>query len=121
MPEKAFVAREFAEYFIAAWLSAAAFIVARLAHRYARDPVEPLDQEALRQWKARRRWWPVAEFGALPAMALLAAAMTWLSGGSLVVALLGGMVAGGVGLPFLVQAMRELVQKRIQDSGGDDA
>jgi hypothetical protein len=120
VPEKVFAIREFAEMFLAAWLSAAFFIVARLTHYFGKDPVEPLDAEALRVWKARRRWMLIMELSALPAMALCAATVTWLSNGSTVVAIGSGMVAGGVGFPFLVSAMKDLVRRRISD-GGDGA
>lgn len=89
-------------------------LVARLAHALSRSPVEPEDAAGQRAWRARRRWMVVAEVAALPSLTLMAAVLTMLSNGSPVVALFSGLVAGGVGFPFMVSAMRDFVRRRIE-------
>ena len=102
------------------FLAGCLILVARLAQSLAKSPVEPDDPAQLKVWRARRRWLVVAEVAALPSLTLMAAVLTMLSNGSPVVALFSGLVAGGVGFPFMVSAMRDFVRKRIEAEGGHD-
>lgn len=104
------------------FLAGCLILVARLAQSLAKSPVEPEDPEQLRIWRARRRWLVVAEVAALPSLTLMAAVLTMLANGSPVVALASGLVAGGVGFPFMVSAMRDFVRRRIdmEGPGGGD-
>ena len=110
----------FADMLILSFLSGVAIMTARVAHLLAKDPVEPVDPEARRVWMVRRRWIVVAEFAALPSLVGMAAVLTMLSNGSPVVALAGGFVAGGVGFPFMVSAMRDFVRRRISEGDRHD-
>lgn len=101
-------------------LAGCLILVARLTHALARSPIEPEDPAALKAWRARRRWMVAAEVAALPSLTLMAAVLTILSNGSPVVALFSGLVAGGVGFPFMVSAMRDFVRRRIELEGGPD-
>ena len=102
------------------FLAGCLILVARLAQSLAKSPVEPDDPAQLKVWRARRRWLVVAEVAALPSLTLMAAVLTMLSNGSPVVALFSGLVAGSVGFPFMVSAMRDFVRKRIEAEGGHD-
>lgn len=97
-------------------VSAFSFVIARLGNRLARDPIRPEDDAAFQAWKARRRWLIATEFMTLPALTTAAFFVTHLSGGSEIIAIGAGMVAGGVGLPFVVSAMRSVVRARLNMS-----
>lgn len=112
-------AQEFLRFFVVAWLSSLAFIVARVTGWLAKSPVQPVEPEMLREWRARR-WWVVwAEISASPAMGLVSAVATILSGNNVLVAAAGGLVVGAVGFPFLVGGIRELVRRRLNLGDGD--
>lgn len=104
---------EFVEYFAICWLATTSVLVARVARRLSTDPVEPLDLEALRVWRARRRWLIAAELAALPALTMVAVLCTYWSGPDYLIALSAGLIAGALGFPFLVHAVETLVRRKI--------
>ena len=69
-----FSAQEFLRFFIVAWLSSLAFIVARVTGWLAKSPVQPVEPEMLREWRARgaipRRAKYAALFGTMAGYAL---------------------------------------------------
>ena len=116
-------AQQFLRFFLVAWLSALAFIVARVTGWLAKNPVQPMDPDMLRDWRARRRWFVWAEVSASPALGLIAAIATVLSGNNLFVCAAGGLVVGALGIPFLLDGVRELVRRRLaltKEGTGDD-
>ena len=111
----------FLEYYRVSALGAAIILLARVSHVLGRNPVPPTDVKAFEAWRLRRRWFLVMEAASFPALSGLGAAATMASGGSPYVAMFSGMIAGGVGFPFAMSAMRDFVRRRIADgsSGGD--
>ena len=109
----------FVEYYRVSALGAAIILLARVGHVLGKQPVPPTDVKAFEAWRLRRRWFLIMEASSFPALSGLGAMATMASGGSPYVAMFSGMIAGGVGFPFAMSAMRDFVRRRVGDGGFD--
>lgn len=109
----------FFEFYIAAAIGAAGFLAARVSLALGKNPVPPKEAKAFEAWRLRRRWFLIMEAASFPALSGLGAALTMASGGSPAVAMVSGMIAGGVGFPFAMSAMRDFVKRRVGEGGFD--
>lgn len=109
----------FLEYYRVSALGAAIILLARVSHVLGRNPVPPEEIKAFEAWRRRRRWFLIMEAASFPALSGLGAAATMASGGSPYVAMFSGMIAGGVGFPFAMSAMRDFVRRRVGEGGFD--
>lgn len=104
--------RLFLEYFTIAWIMSCLAITARIANMLARDPVPPLEPEKVILWRAQRRWVWIAELAAAPVLAAVTATATFFYEGNPWVAAAGGIVTGALGFPFLVRALKTMIDRR---------
>lgn len=104
--------RLFIEYFVIAWIMSCLAITARITNMLALSPVPPMEPEALRLWQARRRWVWIAEFAAAPVLAAITATATAYYNGNPWIAAAGGIVTGALGFPFLVRALKTVIDQR---------
>lgn len=76
-------------------------------------PEPPVDPEALKLWRLKRRWLIISELSALPAFATISVLIGKLRQWPLEGVILLSMVLGALGFAFFLDALQTIVRRRI--------
>lgn len=82
-----------------------------LLFRVSPDP--PVDPEALRLWRMKRRWLIFSELSALPSFATISVVVGRLREWPLEGVIVLSMVLGALGFAFFLDALQTLVRRRL--------
>jgi len=81
-------------------------------------PEPPVDGEAFKLWRRKRRWLMFSELSALPAFATISVMVGRLQKWPVEGVILLAMVLGALGFAFFLDALQTIVRRRMGTDGG---